>query len=362
MKRCRIEPMYLLFFVLPFGLLLQGQALMFLLPDILGMTVLLQTLLSVISGYQKTGVLLLVVAMSLDMISVLPVIPGLMLCLMRTMGARRAVLWIILAFAGFASISGNYLLANPGAYLSQCFGFQARESVWNPLIWFIHNCNFESVNLRNFTESALPGVFVQIIAQVAFLNFRWLRSDGGIAGLVIKFMRSNRGHGIRPNPWTPRQTLSVIFEAMLVSLLLRFPSLAHAEEFELIPVILSGFFCVALAEPVPLPALIGALTALTFPLSFLYRQFTEFAADEIEIQFHPKMRDSLHFLPMLFLPIAQLSILCLFKRKDIAGPALSSPTAQKSPNPSISASNSTQKIFSSYHHRRSSSLSRRKID
>ena len=360
MKRCRIEPAYLIFFVAPLGPLLQGQALMFLLPDILGMTMLLQALLSVISGYQKMGVLVLIVAMSLDMISVLPIIPALILCLMRTMGARCAMLWTLLAFLGFSIISANYLLTNPAAYLIQCFGLQPRESVWNPLIWLINNYfNLRSVDLRNFTESVIPGVIVQVITQVALINFRWLRSDGGIVGLVIKFMRSNRGYGIRPNPWTPRQTLSVIFEAMLVSMLLRFPSLTHAEEFELIPVVLSGFFCVALAEPVPLPALFGVFTALTFPLTFLYRQFTE-STDKIQVQFHPKLNDSLHFLPMLLLPLAQISILCLFKRKDISG--FSIPAAQKSPNPSFNPPNASQKGISSYHHRRSSSLSRRKID
>lgn len=366
MKRCRIPAGLMVFFVFPLGLLLQGHALAHILPEMLGMTILLQTLTALVAGYQKTAVLLLIGSMSFDSITVLPLLPAFQLCLMRTMRARCAFLWMTLAVSGFVLVSAEYLFKDPFGYLTQVIGFESKTNLWNPLIWLAHAFeNHFEMNLikRDSLEmvlnSVIPGIALQSVAQLILINFRWLKSDGGIIGLICKFMKSDRGHGIRPNPWTPRQTLTVIFESMLVSSLLRFPSLVHAEEFELLTVMMSGFFCVALADIVPLPALFGIFTALSFPLTFLYRQFM---ADNYsgDINFNLELSESLHLLPMLLLPLSQLAVLFLFKRRDIGN----GPIIQKSPTPSTSSlsplNNATKGGF--LNHRRSSSLSRRKID
>ena len=314
-------------------------------------------LTALVSGYQKTTVFLLAASLSFDSITIVPLLPALMLCLMRTMGARCAMFWMTLSVGIFILVSGEYLLNNPSAYLSQVIGFKPNQNSWNPIVWLVHALEdafklnlFTRDVLENILNSAVPGIALQTITQVAFINFRWLRGDGGILGLFSKFIKSNRGHGIRPNPWTPRQTLTVIFEAMLVSTLLRFPSLVHAEEFELLNVMISGFFCVALADVVPLPALFGIFTFIAFPLSFLYRQFI---IDQ-DIHFNPNLTDSLHFLPMLSLPISQLTVLILFKRRDMGGGSVKSPTTSTS---SLSPLSNAAKGF--LNHRRSSSLSRR---
>lgn len=356
MKKCRIPSDLMLFFVLPLGLLLQGHALAYILPEMLGMTILLQMLTALVSGYQKTAVFLLATSMSFDSTLVFPLLPALMLCLMRTMGARCASFWMISALFGFSLVSGKYLLTNPSAYFTQVIGFEPKSNLWNPIVWFVHSAeDYFKMNLvtRNSLEkilnSVISGIALQSMAQLVSINFRWLRSDGGILGLLGKFAKSNRGHGIRPNPWTPRQTLTVIFESMLVSSMLRFPSLVHAEEFELLTVMMSGFFCVALADIVTSPALFGIFSALSFPLTFLYRQFI---IDE-NLHFNLEFKDSLHFLPMLLLPISQLVVLVFFNRRDIG----TGPFLQKSPTPSNSSMSPTSKNF--LNHRRSSSLSRR---
>jgi hypothetical protein len=356
MKRCRIPAGLMIFFVFPLGLLLQGHALAYILPEMVGITIVLQMLTALVSGYQRTAVFFLVVSMSLDSTVVVPLLPGLMLCLSRTMGARCASLWMISVVIGFSIISGKYLLANPSAYFAQVIGFEPKANLWNPIVWFVHSAEDHfKMNLvtRNSLEivlnSVIPGIVLQSIAQLVLINFRWLRSDGGIIGLFRKFMKSNRGHGIRPNPWTPRQTLTVIFESMLVSSMLRFPSLVHAEGFELLTVMVSGFFCVTLADSVPLPALFGIFSAITFPLTFLYRKFVI----EENLNFNLELKDSLHFLPMLLLPISQLAVLVLFNRRDVG----SGPFIQKSPTPSTTSISPTPKTF--LNHCRSSSLSRR---
>ena len=364
MKRCRIPSGLMLFFVFPLGLLLQGHALAYILPEMLGMTILLQMLTALVSGYQKMAVFLLMASMSFDSTVVFPLLPALMLCFMRTMGARCAFSWMILIVIGFAIVSGEYLWTNSSAYLTQVIGFEPKTNLWNPIVWFVHSAeDYFKMNLvtRNSLEtvlnSVIPGVALQSITQLGLINFRWLRSDGGILGLLGKFMKSNRGHGIRPNPWTPRQTLTVIFESMLVSSVLRFPSLVHAEEFELLTVMVSGFFCVALADSVPLPALYGIFTAISFPLTFLYRQFV--IDNSGNLHFNLELRDSLHFLPMLLLPISQLAVLILFKRGDIG----TGPFLQKSPTPSTASMNPVNNLTKGFpNHHRSSSLSRRKTD
>ena len=364
MKRCRIPSGLMLFFVFPLGLLLQGHALAYILPEMLGMTILLQMLTALVLGYQKMAVFLLMASMSFDSTVVFPLLPALMLCFMRTMGARCAFFWMILTVIGFGIVSGEYLWTNSSAYLTQVIGFEPKTNLWNPIVWFVHSAeDYFKMNLvtRNSLEtvlnSVIPGVALQSITQLGLINFRWLRSDGGILGLLGKFMKSNRGHGIRPNPWTPRQTLTVIFESMLVSSMLRFPSLVHAEEFELLTVMISGFFCVALADGVPLPALYGIFTAISFPLTFLYRQFV--IDNSGNLHFNLELRDSLHFLPMLLLPISQLAVLILFKRGDIG----TGPFLQKSPTPSTASMNPANNLTKGFlNHHRSSSLSRRKTD
>lgn len=341
MKRCRIPAGLMVFFIVPLGVLLQGHALMFILPEMLGITLLLQCLVALIAGYQRISMVLLAGALSFDTGTVLPLLPALMLCLMRTMGMRCSFLWMSLSVLVFTAISGRFLLTNPSAYIYQSLGYKI--NLMNPIHWILQ----ERIN------TVASGIALQSLCQVALINSRWLRNDGGILGLATKFMKSTRGHGIRPNPWTPRQTLTVIFESMLISGLLRFPSLLHASEFPLLPMMISGFFCVALAEPVPVPALFGIFTALSFPLSFLYRQFEdEFAVNVDEMRLHqflPKLVESLHFLPMLLLPLVQLAVLSLFNRKDICGNVSGSGNGMKSPT-----------VYPN--HRRSSSLSRRKID
>lgn len=361
MKRCRIPAGLMFFFVVPLGLLLQGHALSVILPEMLGMTILLQTLTALVSGYQKTAIFLLAASLSFDSILIVPLLPALMLCLMRTLGARGASFWMLISAVLSAAVCSEYLLTNPSAYLMQVLGLEAKNNLWNPFIWFIHSFKMKIVTrnlLESFLNSIIPRVTLQILVQLVLINFRWLRSDGGIVGLAGKFLKSNRGLGIRPNPWAPRQTLTVIFESMLVSSMLRFPSLVHAEEFELLTVMISGFFCVALADAVPLPALFGIFTVLSFPMTFLYRQFIlDISADDLH--FNLDLKDTQHFLPMLVLPLSQLAVLLLFTRRDIGiGPAL-----QKSPNPSTSSVNPITNVSKGFlNHRRSSSLSRRKID
>lgn len=364
MKRCRIPAGLMFFFVVPLGLLLQGHALSFILPEMLGMTILLQTLTALVSGYQKTAIFLLTASMSFDSVLVVPLLPALMLCLMRTLGARCASFWMFISVVLSAAISSEYLLTNPSAYLRQILGLEVKNNLWNPFIWFIHSLEMKIVTrnlLESFLNSKIPRVTLQILVQLILINFRWLRSDGGILGLTGKFLKSNRGLGIRPNPWAPRQILTVIFESMLVSSMLRFPSLVQAEEFELLTVMISGFFCVALADAVPLPALFGIFTALSFPLTFLYRQFIIDNSTD-DLHFNLELRDTQHFLPMLVLPLSQLAVLLFFTRREIGiGPA----ALQKSPNSSNSSINpmitNVSKGFLK-NHRRSSSLSRRKID
>ena len=356
MKRCRIPAGLMIFFVVPLGLLLQGQALMFILPEMIGMTVLLQSLAALLAGYQRTSMALLAVGMSLDSRLVLPLLPIILLCLMRTMGCRRAFLWMLMSVCGFLVISGEFLLNNPASYLSRIFALSSWNH-WNPIICIVHvieqefklNLITRSV-LDSFIESSIPRIILNSLIILTLMNFRWLKGDGGILGLIAKFMKASRGLGIRPSPWTPRQTLTVIFESILISSLLRFPSLIHQEEFEVLTVLVSGFFCIALAEPVPLPALFGIFTALAFPMSFLYRELESELESELlknsKIVFNPKLRESLHFLPMLLLPVVQLVIMILFTRKDIAMQV----SGKMPPN----LSNVT---FAG--HRRSSSLSRR---
>ena len=354
MKRCRIPAGLMFFFVAPLGLLLQGQALMFILPEMLGMTVFLQCLAALVAGNKRVSMVLLAIALSLDSRLVLPLLPVILLGLMRTMGCRRALLWMLVSLSGFLLISSRFL--SP-AYLIRLTGMTPSiQSQWNPIVWCAHWIEEEfKLNLltRNKLEwvmgSVIPGLCLQILSTTLLINFRWLQSDGGIIGLISKFMKSHRGHGIRPNPWTPRQTLTIIFESILISSLLRFPSLLHAEEFELLTVMVSGFFCVALADQVPIPALVGIFTGLSFPLSFLYREFeSELGADAT---FHPKLMNTLHFLPMFVLPIVQVAILILFTRRDINSSSLG--VAQK-----LSPTQSVQNVLVG--HRRSSSLSRRR--
>lgn len=362
MKRCRIPAGLMFFFVVPLGLLLQGQALMFTLPEMIGMTVLMQFLAALVAGNQRISMVLLAVAMSLDSKTVLSLLPVIILCLMRTQGCRRAFLWMFLSISGFLMISMPYL--SP-AYLMRLIGWTGTIKLeWNPIIWIVHAIEEEfKLNLltRNklewFINAVLPSVYLQVISTFLLINFRWLKGDGGIFGLISKFMKSNRGHGIRPNPWTPRQTLTIIFESILVSSMLRFPSLLQAEEFELVSVMVSGFFCVALAERVPLPALFGAFSALAFPMTFLYRELeSELMIKKSEMTFHPNLKDSLHFVPMFFLPIIQVAILILFNRRDISG--LNNNNNHQNQNPQQKASPTQIPSFPG--HRRSSSLSRRK--
>ena len=305
--------------------------------------------------------ILLAIGMSLDSRIVLPLLPVILLCLMRTMGCRKAFLWMLLSISGFLLISSRFLINNSSAYLLRLNGFTMHEQSqqWNPIIWLVHLIEEEfQLNLMTrqrldaFIDSLIPGVCLQVFSLLLLINFRWLNGDGGIYGLISKFMKSNRGLGIRPNPWTPRQTLTVIFESMLVSSMLRFPSLLKAEEFEVLTVLVSGFFCVALADPVPLPALFGIFTGLSFPVSFLYRELESELMTSSKVIFNPKLRESLHFLPMLLLPVIQLVILNLFKRPDINATA---PLSGKlSPNQSVQHANAF------VGHRRSSSLSRRR--
>lgn len=369
MKRCRIPAGLMGFFVVPLGLLLQGQALMFVLPEMVGMTVLMQCLAALIAGHQKISMIILAVAMSLDSKTVLSLLPVILVCLMRTMGCRRAGLWMFVSISGFLLISLPYLSQE---YLLRLVGWtgtgagagmmkSSGSDDWNPIVWIVHALEEEfklnlltRSKLEGYINSSLPNAFLQVIPTLLLINFRWLKGDGGITGLISKFLKSHRGHGIRPNPWTPRQTLTMIFESMLISSMLRFPSLLHAEEFELLTVLVSGFFCVALAEPVPIPALFGIFAGLSFPMSFLYRELeSELFSKRAEITFHPSLKDSLHFIPMFFLPIVQVAILVLFKRPDIGTGTTSNQNQQK-----LSPTQSPASVFVG--HRRSSSLSRRK--
>lgn len=386
MKKSRIPAPFLLFFVFPGGLLMQGHGLMFVLPETLGLVWLLQALTALLGGYHTISVISLGMGLVFDFVVIFPVLPAFSLCLMRSMGARWTLLWIGSILMGFTLISSRFLLSNPIEYLTQALGLQVRTGTWNPLIWWVHWIE-EALNLKVMTRNRLEtivksiwsGIILQISAQFIFTNFRWLRADEGIFGLCGKFMKSNRGHGIRPTPWTPRQTLTVVFESLLLSVILRFPSLVHAEEFELILVLLSGFFCIGLADRMPIPAVYGLFAALSFPLTFLYRTLQDDGSIRMKainnLHFHLGFRESLHFLPMLLLPVVQLIILLGLKRRDISVSFSFSTScassaqiqAQNLSNNSLNSSNSILGInkgvsFVSTHHRRSSSLSRRKVD
>ena len=358
MKKCRIPAAFLLFFVFPGGALLQGHSLMFVLPEMLGLVWFLQALTALLGGYHKLSVISLGMGLLFDFVIIFPVIPAFSLCLMRSMGARWTLLWMgVILVSSFSIISCQFLLNNPTEYLTRALGLQIRISTWNPLIWFMH-WSEDQLNLKVLTRDRLEGILqslwtgiiLQFSSQLFFANFRWLRADGGIFGLFSKFIKSNRGHGIRPNPWTPRQTLTVIFESFLLSVILRFPSLIHVQEFELISVLLSGFFCVGLSDKIPVPGYYGIFAALTFPLTFLYRSL-EFQNENLNnIHFHLGFKESLHFLPMILLPIVQLIILFGLRRRDVV--------LSFSQNQHHFPSNG----FVPTHHRRSSSLNRRKID
>lgn len=368
MRRCRIPALFMAFFVFPVGALLQGQALRCVLPEILGLTGLLQTLVALLSGRRGLAMISLTVGLLFDVVAVGPLLPALLLGLMRMSGARWSMIWLVAVLAGFTFLSGPFLVANASAYWRQSLRLD-NIATWNPLVWLLHRIKVGFLSrsvLEGASRSATWSFLVHAAAQGGLINFRWLFVDGGVLGLVKKFHNSSRGYGIRPNPWTPRQMLTVVFEAMLVTRLLSFPSLIDSSDFGILSVLLGSFFCIALADPIPLPAIFGLLAAITFPLTFLYRKFELEVSDYSgqHFHFHPQIHATLHFLPMLVLPAAQLAVLLFLKRRDVPLFTVQKKLKPQSPTFPDSSHNSSPLTAAttalSNHHRRSNSLSRRK--
>lgn len=323
MRRCRVPAAFLFFMVVPVGTLLQGHALLFVLPETAALGCLVTALAAILAGHYRVSVGALAVAVVFDVATVFPVLPALSLCLLRALGGRRSVLWSGVAGVFFLLVSVPFLLANPRAYLLQALDLRQRAVSWNPVLWLLEWLE-QSYDLPGVTSPALHAIArcmwtrtaLQTLLQFLWINYRWLRADGGIAGLLGKLLASQRGRGIRPTPWTPRETLTVVFEALLLSTLVRFPSLVHLDAFPLLSVLLSCFFCIALSFPLPRPAIFGLFAGIAYPLSFLYRRPL---ADAIaaNLQFHVHLPRQLHFLPLVLLPVAQLIIL-VGVRRDMA--------------------------------------------
>ena len=66
------------------------------------------------------------------------------------------------------------------------------------------------------------------------------------------------------------ETLTVIFEAMLLSMLVAFPSMSDLDGFPLLRVLFYLLFCVLLSYPTPLPLIFGFVSATVYALSALY--------------------------------------------------------------------------------------------
>ena len=108
------------------------------------------------------------------------------------------------------------LLNNPTAYLSRTFNVSSWNH-WNPIICIVHVIEQEfKLNLitrallDSFIESSISQDHLKLSNNFNFNEFQMVKGDGGILGLIAKFMKASRGLGIRPSPWTPRQTLTVI--------------------------------------------------------------------------------------------------------------------------------------------------------
>lgn len=357
MRRCRLPASFLLFWVCPIGLILQGHAMLHVLPETLAVFFLLTALATIISGHYRLSIAALAVATVFDFSTVIPVFPALSLCLFRTLGGRKSVSWSLGAVVFFLFVSVPFLLDNPRAYLSQSLHVTKHTPRWNPFIWalqfvqYYYNLPFiTSGRLTWIAESSLVSFSLHAISQSLLINYRWLWADGGIYGFVEKLYASHRGHGIRPTPWTPRETLTVVFESLMLSTLVRFPSLVHPEDFDLLSILISGFFCITLAYPMPMPAVAGLFGALCYPLSFLYRR-PLFEALSTNIQFYVMLPKSLIFIPMLLFFFAQVIILFGIKR------VLASPHRN-----SLTSNSAAQfKALHDKDHRRSLSQSRRPL-
>ncbi len=357
MRRCRLPAAFLLFWVCPIGLILQGHAMLHVLPETLSLLFLLGALATIISGRYRLSIASLAMATIFDFSTIIPVFPALSLCLFRTLGGRKSVSWSLGAVIFFLLASIPFLTENPRAYLSQSLHVTRNTPRWNPFIWVLqyleHHYDLPWItdeHIEGVSESTFVSFALQAFAQVVFINYRWLWVDGGVLGFVEKFYASHRGHGIRPTPWTPRETLTVVFESLLLSTFVRFPSLAHPGEFALLSVLISGFFCISLAYPMPMPAVAGLFCVLCYPLSCLYRRPL---AESIvaNIQYHVKLSESLHFIPMLLFFIAQVVILFGIKRV-LASPHRTSLT---------SSSTAQFKALHSKDHKRSLSQSRKPL-
>lgn len=315
MRRCRLPASFLLFWVCPIGLILQGHAMLHVLPETLSLLFLLGALATIISGHYRLSIASLAIATVFDFSTIIPVFPALSLCLFRTLGGRKSVSWSLGAVIFFLLVSIPFLTENPRAYLIQSLHVSRHTPRWNPFIWILQFLKHHQYlplitneHIKRVSESSLVSFSIQAVAQVLFINYRWLWVDGGILGFVEKFYASHCGHGIRPTPWTPRETLTVVFESLMLSTLVRFPSLAHPEDFALLSVLISGFFCITLAYPIPMPAIAGLFCVLCYPLSCLYRRPLS-ESIVANIQYHMKLPESLHFVPMILFFIAQIVIL-----------------------------------------------------
>lgn len=354
MRRCRLPAAFLLFWVFPLGFLLQGHAMLHVLPETLSLFFLLAALATILCGNYRMSIVALAFATVFDFSTIIPVLPALSLCLFRTLGGRKSFSWSLGAVIFFLFASVPFLVDNPKAYLSQSLHVSRHVPRWNPIIWGLqyleHHYDLPfitSEGLVRVSESVWINFTLQSLVQLIWINFRWLKADGGVVGFINKFYASHRGHGIRPTPWTPRETLTVIFESLLLSTFVRFPSLAHPEDFALLSVLLAGFFCIVLSYPLPLPAVFGLFGALGYPLSFLYRR-PLVEAIAANIQYHVKLPQYLHFLPMMVFVVAQIVILML--RRVLASPHRASLT---------SSSAAQFRALHTKDHRRSLSQSRR---
>ena len=379
MRRCRVPAPYLLAFVFPIGFFLQGTLLSRLLPEGIAVAGLLGALALLFGGLPEASMVVLAGTCLVDLALLGPVLGVLWLCHVRAMGFRRALAWAAVCKLAWYGASAPFLLQNARGYLRQACAERA-ESSWHALIWALAYAKEAYVlswlDVEFLGRSVLPRMLVLAVLHAVWMQRVWLRGDGGIGAFVRRYGAWQRGHGIRPAPWTPRETMIVVTEALLLACLVRSPSLAAPADF---PALTFGFVVVwgvALAHPLPLPAVLGVLALLLFPLSFLLRDLLP--ALEGDLQLHVHMPRSLHFLPSVVVFVLPLLVLLVVPREfgrsraaSLQGPAgpryhgpglagtLSSTPTTPTTTTATSTTSLMRHVHSREHHQRSISQGRR---
>jgi hypothetical protein len=376
MRRSRLPAPFLLAFVFPVAFFLQGTLISFPLPELFAVLGLLCSLATLSGGLYCLSIACTTLTLSVDVSLMGPLLPALWLCYLRALGFRKSLICSGVGLLVWIVVSAPYILANPAAYFMQVSASDG--SSWNPMYWFLeflgrkyHLSPVSSEGLRAVVSNPWAKTIKVGVLYGLWTQYRWLRSDGGFIAFVNKYAAWQRGHGIRPNPWTPREAMTVVTEALLLMLLVKSPNLIFAGDFPALTVSLALIWGVALAYPLPVPAIFGVLGLMAFLLSFLVRDLVPFIEDDL--QFHVHLPRSLHFLPLVLLPLLEVAVLLLAPRElsrarttaASASPVMPATTSKhvsggaSISHPPPSTSSLVRNVHSREHHRRSLSQSRR---